>query len=333
MKPKNGSKDITLNNKVFIIVLNWNKWKDTIECLESLLILDYPHYRIVVVDNNSTDGSVERIKSWARGDIRVESDFIKGASSNQKRIIECEEAGHEDDLQTGITLIQSGSNLGYAGGNNIGIRYAVTKQADFIWILNNDTVVDKNALSEMVSMAKTDKKIGMVGSKLFYHDQPKIIQAAGGGYFSFWKGFSRHCGLKEADIGQWDQVFEPGYLTGSSLLLRSEVINSIGFMDETFFLYGEELEWQIRARNHGWKLVYCPTSIIWHKDSASLSDKKPIIDFYTTRNWLRVVKRYKSYALPAAVCFQLLRALRRLTYGKPNQTFAVIKGIWYGLTS
>jgi GT2 family glycosyltransferase len=332
---------------VYIIVLNWNGWKDAIECLESLLCLTYPHFRIIVIDNHSTNNSVNYIKSWAQGNSTIKPELVSFCAANKMlRIIdydrETAEAGGLPDIEESLSflsssqyliLIQTGANLGYAGGNNVGIKYSLKKQADYIWILNNDTVVDKNALSEMVSAAKTDEQIGMVGSKLFYYDQPTIIQAAGGGYFSFWKGFSHHCGLKETDNGQWGQVFEPDYLTGSSLLIRNEVINSIGFMDETFFLYGEELEWQIRAKNHGWKLVYCPTSILWHKESASLSDRKPVIDFYTTSNWLRVVKRYKVYALPTAVCFQILRALHRFAYGKPQQACAVIKGIWRGLTS
>ncbi|MCX7596938.1 MAG: glycosyltransferase family 2 protein, partial [Fischerella sp.] len=133
--------------KVFVILLNWNGWQDTVKCIVSLKGLSYPNYEIVVLDNASTNDSVEQIR-----------------------------AAHPD-----VTLIETGANLGFAGGNNVGIRYALEHGAEYIWLLNNDTIVDANALSAMVTKAESDPKIGLVGSVLYYMNNPGSVQAWGGG--------------------------------------------------------------------------------------------------------------------------------------------------------
>ncbi len=125
---------------VYIILLNWNGWKDTVECVESCRKLSYPDVRIVIVDNGSTDGSETRLRE------------------------------RFPDLE----LIQTGANLGFAGGNNVGIRYALEKGAEYVWLLNNDTIADAEALSALVQAAEDDQTVGMVGSKIVYHDDPRI---------------------------------------------------------------------------------------------------------------------------------------------------------------
>ncbi|WP_242656389.1 glycosyltransferase [Desulfofundulus thermosubterraneus] len=168
---------------VFIIILNYNGWQDTVECLESVQRLTYPNYRIVVIDNGSTDGSMEKIKAWAAGELRVESKFFTyDPSTKPVRWIEYDrvtaEAGGLPELEAEIealppnrrmVLIQTGANLGYAGGNNVGIRYSINSVSDYIWLLNNDTVVHKSALKTMVDIAEKVLRIGIVGSKILYY--------------------------------------------------------------------------------------------------------------------------------------------------------------------
>ncbi len=312
-------------SSVYVLILNYNGWRDTIECLESVQRLAYSNYCIVVIDNGSADGSMDKIKAWAAGKLPVESKFFTyDPSTKPMRWIEYDRAtagvGGLPELEAEIealppsrrmVLIQTGANLGYAGGNNVGIRYALACGADYVWLLNNDTVVDVDALTEMVRLAESDEKIGMVGSKLLYYDRPNIIQAAGGGWFNFWRGLSYHYGWLEEDRGQWDKVFELEYVTGASLLAKGSLINIVGMMLETFFMYGEDVEWQIRARQSGYRLVFCPRSRVWHKESRTVGFKSPIQDYYGVRNSLLLVKTYapRPICLYVACCYHLFRSI------------------------
>lgn len=331
---------------VFILILNWNGWKDTIECLESVQKLTYPNYRIVVIDNGSKDCSLNKIKAWAAGELPVNSKIITfDPSIKPLHWVEYDrvtiDAGALPELEDRwiknlppnrrMILIQTGSNLGFAGGNNIGIRYALMCRAEYVWLLNNDTVVDCNALTEMVSVAEANKSVGFVGSKLLYYDKPDIIQAAGGGKFNFWTGLSRHYGWLEKDSEKWNQPFSPHYITGASLLVRQSCIIETGLLDESFFFYGEESDWQFRAYRHGWRTYYCPTSIIYHREGATAGYKSPIAEFYATRAGLRLCRRYAPWSLPTAVFFNTLRAIRRFVNGYPYRAIAVIRGILMGL--
>ncbi|MDD5760409.1 MAG: glycosyltransferase family 2 protein, partial [Desulfobulbaceae bacterium] len=178
---------------VYIILLNWNGWRDTIACLDSLGNLTYPDFKVIVVDNGSTDESVASIRN----------------------------------AHPAVTLLAAGGNLGFSGGNNVGIRYALESGAEFVWVLNNDTVVTNNALSAMVDMAISDAKIGAVGSVLYFMDAPTVVQAWGGGCVSLWSGISRH----RSSPGQLN------YITGASILLSMAALNQIGLLDDGFFMY------------------------------------------------------------------------------------------------
>lgn len=326
---------------VFILILNYNGWRDTVECLESVQRLTYPNYRIVVIDNGSTDDSMEKIKAWAAGELPVASKFFTyDPSTKPVRWIEYDrvtaEAGGLPELEEAIdelppsrrmVIIQTGANLGYAGGNNVGIRYALKSGAANIWILNNDTVVHSKALSQLVETLKKYPDAGFAGSKLLYYDRPDKIQAAGGGrvYFSF--GVARHYGWNEADCERWNSPFEPHYITGASLFVRREVCETVGLMDESYFLYAEEADWQLRARFHGWSTIYCPRSIVWHKESANPVTRDPLIEYLNTRNTLILCKKFKRHLLPIALLFNLMRAFKRYANGRVNYGNAIIRGI------
>jgi GT2 family glycosyltransferase len=193
-----------MNNcsNVAIIILNWNGWQDTVECLESLQRLTYPNYQVIVVDNGSTDDSMEKIKNWARGEIPVESKFFdydptvkpvqwieydrKMAEAGGTREEETEIAGVAANRK--LTLIQTGENLGFSGGNNIGLRYAMARDDfKYFWLLNNDTVCKQDALTQMVNrMLEGDGEIGMCGSTLLLYNEPEKIWALGGATYNKW---------------------------------------------------------------------------------------------------------------------------------------------------
>jgi len=244
-----------MNKLVYIIILNWNGFKDTIECVESCLKLVYPSYEIVVVDNGSDDGSETIIREHFPG----------------------------------LKFIQTGANLGYAGGNNAGIRYAIKEGADYIWLLNNDTTVDPKALSELVNIAEMDPVIGITGSKILSYSQPSVLLFAGG-LLDLSLGTANHIGEGRMDIGQFDTSLETGYITGCSLLVKRSVINDIGLMNENYFLYYEETEWCIKAKEKAYTLIYVPKSIVLHKESVSTQKRKGSMTYYLTRNQLYFIE-------------------------------------------
>ena len=193
--------------------------------------------------------------------------------------------------------------LGFAGGNNVGIKYVLAKNDfDYVWLLNNDTVIDKKALVEMVKLAETNKKIGIVGSKIMNYYSPNVIDVIGGGNFIPWMGIAREIGSGELDNGQWEKkTINMTYVKGASMLVRSDVIRNIGLMDESYFLYSEETDWCIRSSGSGWKLNCSMQSIVWHKEKGLSKDYKGNLsefhkEYYIARNNLIILKKfYKKY--------------------------------------
>jgi GT2 family glycosyltransferase len=267
-----------------IIILNWNGWRDTIECLESLYRIDYPNYDVIVVDNGSTDDSIEKIKEYCEGKIAVDSKFFKYDPRNKP--IEVVECGKDDkpDIpkaqKNRLFLIKNDKNYGFAKGNNIGIQYALKAfNPDYILLLNNDTVVDRNFLTELVKLMESDGKIGIAGPKIYYYDfngRSDVISFTGEDIIPE-KGSGKRYGCGEIDSGQWDRQMEVDRLEGSCMLIRREVFERIGFFDENYFLYWEETDFCIRAKRAGFKNVYCPKSKVWHKIGASTGGMDKIV--------------------------------------------------------
>ena len=213
------------SKKVYILILNWNNWRDTIECLESVFQSSYPNFQVICVDNASNDDSEQIIKEWAEGNRIIESSFLKfdaagkpipvvtydrktaeeGGIPGRERTITCPSCHHP------LIFIQSEGNKGYAGGNNVAVRYVMKKgDGKYLWILNNDTVVDKDALSAMVTAIEKEPVIGMVGSKLLYYDRPHVLQAAGGCRITPWLGNTWLIANNREDSGEWDYSSVPG---------------------------------------------------------------------------------------------------------------------------
>lgn len=220
--------------KVSIIILNWNGLEDTIECLESLKNITYPNYEVIVVDNGSSGDDVSILK------------------------------GKYDDY---IHMIANDQNYGFPEGCNIGMRYALGEGADYLLLLNNDTVVAPEFLTELVKVAGGGPSIGIVGSKIYYYDRPSRIQAVGGKIW-WWLGAIEHY-ENEDDVGQYDDVVERDFIYGTSFLIKKAVVDRISFMDAYFFFGVEEYDYCTRAKRAGFRVVYVPQSKVWHKAGAS----------------------------------------------------------------
>jgi len=284
---------------IAVVIVNWNGKDDTITCLHSLQNVDLLGHRlsIIVVDNGSTNDSVASIKNA----------FPK------------------------VSLIETGKNFGFTGGNNKGINKALEIGVDLIWLLNNDTVVDKGVLS--FASVFNDPKVGACGSKIyfapgheFHHDrykkneQGKVFWYAGG--VVDWKNlYASHRGVDEVDHGQYDKVEETPFVTGCSLVVRRDVIDKIGILDDKYFLYLEDLDWNIRIQKAGWKTMYVPTSIVWHVNAGSSGRPgNPVHEYYFTRNRLLLGMKYS----PLRTKWALFReGIRFITSGSAIRRKAV----------
>jgi GT2 family glycosyltransferase len=223
---------------VYVVLVNWNGKDDTLACLRSLRGVDYPRFRMVVVDNASSDGSVEAI------------------------------AAQFPD----INLVCNQKNELFSGANNQGIDIALSEGADFVLLLNNDTEVDSNFLTHMIETALSAPKIGMVGPKIYFFDQPDVLWYAGG-VVNLRRGLVAHRGIRNRDCGQFDATGDTGYITACSILVSRECIEKVGVLDAEYYMYGEDMDWCYRARQAGFRLVYEPRARVWHKVSSSSGGK------------------------------------------------------------
>lgn len=286
--------------KVSIIILNWNGWKDTIECLESLYRITYPNYDVIVVDNGSEDESIEEIKDYAGGKIKVESKFFEHETKNKPITVfenpknKINDKGKNLPSNRKLILIENDENYGFAKGNNIGIKYALKYlESDYILILNNDIVVDKDFLQILVNTMKNDAGIGIVGPMIKLYDKNEEIFSVGG-IINWWTGRNKAIlHLKS------NQIKEVDYVSGCALTIRKEIFNRVGLLSEEYFLYVEEIDYCVRVNRQNYKIVNEPNAVIWHKVSSTAQNKIKI--YYTTRNWFIFMKKFAN--LPNYVFF------------------------------
>jgi GT2 family glycosyltransferase len=272
--------------RVWGIVINWNGWSDTAACLASLRCLQYENFDVVVVDNGSTDDSVSRIR----------------------------------EAFPGIELIETGKNLGFAGGCNIGIRWALRQGANFVWLLNNDAVVDPRALQALVSKAGTDPAIGAVGSAVYHMEEPETLQSWGGGHVNFWLGRSRHF-LQPVPDDKLD------YITGASLLIRRDALESVGLLDEGFFFSWEDADLSFRLRQAKWKLAVAGDSKVWHRLTASLRDRNAVLDTYFNQSASRFFRKHAPIPRLSFFIGVALRIAKRVSKGEWKRARAVCNGV------
>lgn len=305
----------------YIIILNYNNWEDTIECLESVFKLKDIKYKVIVCDNNSTDNSLSYIEEWALGTMKVncksqnkkindlvhpfEKKPIPYLKLSRSKISNIGSAQTEQ-----LILIQTEQNLGYSFGNNVGIKYAIEQEdCKYIWILNNDTVVEPLSLKYLVDTMNENPFIGICGVKTYFYYNPDKIQCKSGFYYNKWLAYP----FEAKNI---DNV---SYVNGASMLVKKEFIQDVGLLCEDYFLYYEEIDWVLRGKNK-YQLGYSEKSIIYHKEGGSINknEKKSLLsDFYAIRNRILITKKFYKYCLPTVylgIVMAIINRLRRKQY-------------------
>lgn len=243
---------------VITTILNTNRREDTLACLASLEKSTYRNHKVIVLDNASTDGSVEAIRA----------------------------------TYPAVQVIELTENLGYAGNNNAGIKAAMSQDADWVFVLNEDTVLDPDCLAHLVGIGESDSEIGVVGPMVYHFDEPGIIQSAGGRMSRFWE--SSHVAQNEPDRGQFASPHQVDFISGCAIMIRRAVIEQVGLLDERFFYYKEETEWCLRARKAGWRIVHIPQARLWHKGVQRDYRPKPSVTYYKTRNQFLMLAKHRA---------------------------------------
>ena len=243
---------------IISIILNKDRKKDSLECLASLEKNAYPKHKVIFLDAGSGDGSVEAVR----------------ASYPAAQIV---------SLQ---------NNKGYAGNNNVGIQLALEQGADWVFLLNDDVVLDATCLARLVEVGESDSRIGIVGPMVYHHNEPTIIQSAGGLLGRYWE--SIHLAKNEADTGQHPAPHAVEWLSGCAIMVRRQVIEQVGMLDERFFAYWEETEWCLRAAKSGWRIMHVPQAKLWHKDVQRNYAPSPAFTYYNTRNRFLMYAKHKA---------------------------------------
>lgn len=306
---------------ICILLLNWNGWQDTIECLESVFRLKQVSFEVVVCDNGSSDGSVEKIEAWAQGKLEIcaanpgLSNFVTPAVPKPLQIsksigsaaaISAAGSGRDASLK----IIETGANLGFAGGNNCGLRYCLARgDFDYVWLLNNDTIVPADSLFSLVTTMEEDPLLGMCGSVLHDYWHPAIIQTRGGKFYSRWSA-------RVHAIQELSPRMIIDYVDGASMLVSRKFLQAAGVMDETFFLYFEELAWARVAVVNGFRMGLSPRSVVYHKEGASAGTHRDpsarglVSERFLARNRIYFTRRFHVWALPTVTICVSLTALR-----------------------
>lgn len=249
-----------MNNQVWVVILNWNGSDDTVECVESCLKIDYKPYQIVIVDNHSTDNSVEIFR---------------------KRF-------------PNVPLVVSEENLGYAGGNNIGIRYALEQEAGYVLLLNNDVIVEPSVLTKLVEGMRAFPKATMAAPKVRYYDARNIINSMGTSMDWFkLRPYLGEC--NQVDRGQYVNIVKKDILVGCALMIRCNVLPQLGLIDEKFFILHEEADWCFRNLRYGHENIVVPEAVVYHKGSHTIRHFSEVTHYYSVRNFLYMCRKNATW--------------------------------------
>lgn len=287
---------------VSIIVLNWNNYEDTAECLESINILSYPNYDIVLVNNGSRDGSGQRL----------EEEF------------------------TDITTIHTSENLGFAGGMNTGIKYALDQDSDLVWLLNNDVIIqDDDCLENLVKDINQNEQIGMLSPLVRHYPDTDTIWFAQG-KIDWATGDGRHNIDYPNDAMSTSKIIYNEYIPFCSVLIRTDIFDSVGLLPESYFFYFEDADFSLRVRKKGYKLATDTDTEIYHKVGHSTTQLTPVKLYYLYRNTLLFSLNHKTKidipSFPVSIVHRVITNFAsRLAAQKYEEAYAILLGAIHGI--
>ncbi len=284
----------------FIVIINWNGLQDTLECLESVFAMDYPDFKVIVVDNNSIDNSVKVIR----------------------------------EKYPQVILIDNKKNLGFTGANNMAMRYAMSHNADYVWLLNNDTTVEVETLSRLVATGEEDEGVGLISAVIYYYDEPDRIQFCGS-YMDM--DTLKITNLHDLEPSKYERTEGQFWLWGTALLIKKSVVESIGYLDEEFFAYYEDNDYSVRSSQEGFKGAISPCASVYHKNPVTDSAvRSPHFYYYVTRNrYIFMSKHFRHIRRLSVLRNYISAVFASVGYLNKNNNDCVdacLEGMWAALS-
>lgn len=313
------------------VVLNWNAGADTIETVNSIIEHITSVTQIVVVDNASSDDSLSVIgehasRSWA----------LEGWKLRELSDVQCADNNIEIKHEKTIFLLKNSNNSGYAGGNNLGMSFALScLSTDYVWILNNDVVFKDDALTPMLEKMGSGNKLGFVGSVVLNANKQSEIECVGGGKYFPLLGKAKLSGKGMPYSHDYVAKVstDPDYIMGCSLLVDSQVIKNVGYMDESYFMYSEEIDWQKRASKDGWGIAVADESIVLHWGSKSSGGQGSNYHFYRNRAAIMYNKKFYGVVFSWVSAIMLSGIIVLQGWRRPKHVVAGVKGVFGALVN
>jgi GT2 family glycosyltransferase len=329
---------------IAIVLVNWNGWRDVADCLDSVLASDDLPFHLYVVDNDSADGSVEKIVAWCNAPVRLpdarDLDGVRrltdsgGCPPVAFRLIDSIKAVPALTSECRVSIVRSGGNLGFAGGNNVGLQLALQEGCEWFWLLNTDTAIRHDALSCLLARARRSPDIGITGSTLVFYGDPECVQAVGGALDeSRVKPSHIGEGLRLKDVPGDPSEIEAklAYIVGASMLVPRAFLEQVGLMQDDYFLYYEELDWAMRARGR-FKLAWAPDSIVWHKVGGSSTKREESVSLFSLglmcRNRIKFAARFLPQGIGAVKRGLCQLALFYCKRGRFREARVVVQSIF-----
>lgn len=329
--------------RLAVIIINWNRWTDTLECLESLMRTDQP-VRIVVIDNASSDDSLERIRAWASGGDDWETPagpLGRLTRPPLRKPIPIHELTDEEALTARpgrelLTIIKSSENRGFAGGNNLAMRHALNDPAvAYCWCLNNDTVVEPDAPRALVARMDATHKVGMCGTQVRFYHRPGTWQQLNGSRFKLLTGQSSGIGANQPVTRPFDPkkvAQDTDFVLGASIAVSRAFLETVGYMEESYFLYFEEMDWSVRNRGR-FVIAFAHGAVIYHKEGGSIGSsgkrgqRSETAEYYLLRSRLKFYRRNFPLLWPLQYPLGMWQVLKRLLRRQPAKAKAMMRAM------
>lgn len=327
-----------------IVLVNWNRWADTLECLESVLRSSVP-VQVVVVDNASSDGSGDQIAAWAAGERLAEASSAALAPLSTPPLpkpvklvrLDGAASAETDPVDGAVTLIEAANNRGFAAGNNIGLRHLLRAPGiDYVWLLNNDTVIEPQAANALIVRMDATHKVGMCGTVVRFYHRPDTIQSLNGNRFSSLTGQSRGINAGHKVGTPYDPAKvarETDFVLGASLAVSRQFIATVGLMAEDYFLYYEEIDWS--SRNAGrFKIAFAHGAVVYHKEGGSIGSSRvkgqrsAASDYYLLRSRLKFVRKQQPLLLPVHWLLATGQIARRVLRMQPKKALVLTRALF-----